>query len=147
MILNVLLKSLHLLLKAGFTMASFKDAAFRKELKARDFLLQVRLTKNNRNGYLLLRKGKIKTARKAGSRPPDLLIEWQDSLTALRAMKTLNPKNFIKSMHREIEYGRLSIECDAVSLVWFLNVIKRMLLILHDSGLTSIVSRLAGTVM
>ena len=132
MILNFLMRSLRLLLKAAFTMASFKDTAFRKELEEKDFLLQVKLVKRNQSGYLQLRKGSINAGGKAGSQPPDLLVEWQDGLTALRALKKLTPKDLVASIHREISSGRLSIECNLASSVWFLNRMRKMLIILSS---------------
>ena len=61
------------------------------------------------------------------------LIEWQESLMALRTLKKGTPKDFVESIHREILSGRLSVEGNVVSIVWFLNILKTMGTIFSDS--------------
>ena len=137
MVLNVFLTGFGLLLRTGLTVACYRDAAFKKRLKEKDFLMQVRLVNSNESGYLVLRKGRLTSTRTQGACLPDLLIEWLDAPTALRSMLKIKPRDFVESMHKEISSGRLRIEFNVASSVWLLFTIREMVIVFSDSGLKS----------
>ena len=135
MVFNAFLTGFRLLLRTGLKVASYKDAAFKKRLKEKDILMQVRLVNSNQSGYLLLRKGRVTSTLTQCAFPPDLLIEWLDAPTALRSMLKIKPRDFVESMHREISSGRLRIEFNVAASVWLLFTIREMLIVFSDSGL------------
>ncbi len=127
MIFKILLHSGGLFFKAGLKAASLRNAAFKKRLIEKDFLMQVKLTSPGKSGYLLLRNGGVKASAKDCPYAPDLVIEWRDAPTALRNMLKIRPKDFVESIRNEIFAGGLAVEFNVASSLWFINTMKEAL--------------------
>ena len=137
MIFKVMLASFGVAMKTGFGITSLKDASFRKKIKDKNFLMQVRMRDENTGVYYTLKQGKIKTHNGISNEKPDMLIEWKDSATAmhtlfnLAAIKKLLKKDmreFVKLFTEAMISGRLVVEIEFAPTFGFIEAVKDMLL-------------------
>ena len=135
MIFETLFHSGGLFFRTGLKAALLKDRAFKNRLNERDYLVQVKLLNSDKSGYLLFQKGRLKSSAKDCPYPPDLVIEWRDATKALRNMIKIRPRDFVESVHNEISSGRLAVEFDVASSVWFMETMREMLEVFYVSGL------------
>ncbi len=126
MIFDFMLFCSGIAMKTGITVASRKDSDFRQRLKERDFLIKIGLQKRGKGRYYKLTEGKLSTGSKANGTPADMTIMWSDGTIALKSMLKLRPKDLVESMSNEIAAGRLTIEMNALTSVWFLTTMKQM---------------------
>jgi len=136
MVFNVFFLGYGLFLGTCLRVASLRNSSFRERLKERDILVKVRLVKPDKSGYLFLKKGRLKPVRRRNGPPPDILIEWSDVPAAVRSVLKIHPKDLVESMHNEIASGRLRVEFNVASSVWFLNTMRQLLVVLSGSGST-----------
>ncbi len=126
MIFRFLLFCFHFLLKISFKIAGWKNSSFRERLKEKNFIMQVKVQDVNKGRYYKLSRGKLTSSGKESPVSPDFSIVWSDGATALRTLLKFNPREFVVSVSDAITSGRLMVECNVASSVWFALTIKEM---------------------
>ncbi len=126
MIFRFILFNFHILLKTGITIASLRNKAFKKKLKENNFLMQVKMTNENKGRYYKLSSGKLTSGGKVLSEEADIAIVWPDSSTALRTLMKFKPKTLVESILNAITAGKLMVEMDVANTFWFGTIMKDM---------------------
>ena len=126
MIFRLMLYGFGLALKSSFKIASFKDADFKQRLKNKKFLMQITMRDENKGRFYKLDKGRITSSGKISRETPNMLIEWQDSSTALETLMKKNPKLLIRSVCDAIVSGKLTVELEYAPMFSFAETVKEM---------------------
>ncbi len=127
MIFRFLLFGFHILLKISFKIAGWKNASFRERLKEKPFIIQVKIEDLNKGRYYKLSRGKLTSSGKECPESSDISIIWSDGSTALRTLLKFKSRELVASISDAITSGRLMVECDVASSVWFVLTLKEMM--------------------
>ena len=80
----------------------------------------------NKGRFYKLDKGRITSSGKISRETPNMLIEWQDSSTALETLMKKNPKLLIRSVCDAIVSGKLTVELEYAPMFSFAETVKEM---------------------
>lgn len=135
MIFGSMLFGFGVALKTGFRITSLKDSGFKRGLYNKSFMMQVKIRDKNTGRFYKLEKGKIISEGKVGYGRPDVLLEWQDSKTAIQLITkgiqmviNKDPKLFIASAKNTISEGKLAVEVEFEPTYSFLESVVEMMM-------------------
>ncbi len=128
MIFRLLLFFFGLGMKMVLLFARFRSPYFQHQLGQRRFTLQVRLRKSDMEKTWVFADGRVSYQKI--SDPPDFLMEWSDSSTALRSL--IKPRSLIMFRPEEVLIaasdalmaGKLKIEYNVAPCFWMAMTMK-----------------------
>ncbi|WP_445400750.1 molybdopterin-dependent oxidoreductase [Zobellella sp. An-6] len=119
---RVLLKGIFFGLTAAMRVTAARSPAFRKQLKERNLVAQIRLKDGSIGRYYRLRGGKISSV--AGLHPaPDVTISFHDVATALEFMKP--PLDQAKIVHAA-KHFKVTVAGQDRLVVWFMQLLNQL---------------------
>lgn len=143
MIFRLMLFDFSVAMKSAFIFASLKDRGFKRRIKDKKFIFQVKMKNSNKGRYYKLEKGKITSKGKISHESPGLLIEWKDSTTALKTLVKTSPKAFYHSMANAVVSGNLAVEIEHAQCHAFFEALREMAGVY--AGFIPLIKKIPGT--
>jgi len=119
---RALLKGILFGLSAAIRVTAARSPAFRKQLRERNLVAQIRLKDGSIGRYYCLRGGKVSSAAGLHS-APDVTIAFHDVATALDFMKP--PVDQAKIVHAA-KHFKVTVQGPDQLVVWFMQLLNRL---------------------